>query len=81
MAASPRWAVPLLFVLLALSFAAGIWGTLSLGLFATGQYGAPGQTGATLYERNGKRCLFALLTLLRCSTGQDHIPAAGDGRR
>jgi Amt family ammonium transporter len=24
----------------------GIWGTLSLGLFATGQYGAPGQTGA-----------------------------------
>lgn len=27
MAASPRWAAPLLFVLLALSFAAGIWGT------------------------------------------------------
>jgi Amt family ammonium transporter len=25
---------------------AGIWGTLSLGLFATGQYGAPGPTGA-----------------------------------
>jgi ammonium transporter, Amt family len=24
----------------------GIWGTLSLGLFATGQYGAPGQYGA-----------------------------------
>jgi Amt family ammonium transporter len=24
----------------------GIWGTLSLGLFATGQYGAPGPTGA-----------------------------------
>jgi Amt family ammonium transporter len=24
----------------------GIWGTLSLGLFATGQYGVPGQTGA-----------------------------------
>ena len=27
MAGSPRWAVPLLFVLLAASFAAGIWGT------------------------------------------------------
>jgi len=26
--------------------AAGIWGTLSLGLFATGQYGAPTPTGA-----------------------------------
>ncbi len=26
--------------------ACGIWGTLSLGLFATGQYGAPGPTGA-----------------------------------
>jgi Amt family ammonium transporter len=25
---------------------AGIWGTWSLGLFATGQYGVPGQTGA-----------------------------------
>jgi Amt family ammonium transporter len=25
---------------------AGIWGTLSLGLFATGQYGASGATGA-----------------------------------
>jgi ammonium transporter, Amt family len=25
---------------------AGIWGTLSLGLFATGQYGVPGATGA-----------------------------------
>src|SRR4051794_37390684 len=25
---------------------AGIWGTLSLGLFATGQYGVPGPTGA-----------------------------------
>src|SRR5579872_7289563 len=25
---------------------AGIWGTLSLGLFATGQYGAPTPTGA-----------------------------------
>jgi len=25
---------------------AGIWGTLSLGLFATGQYGLPGPTGA-----------------------------------
>ena len=24
----------------------GIWGTLSLGLFATGQYGLPGPTGA-----------------------------------
>jgi Amt family ammonium transporter len=24
----------------------GIWGTLSLGLFATGKYGAPGATGA-----------------------------------
>jgi Amt family ammonium transporter len=24
----------------------GIWGTLSLGLFATGQYGVPGATGA-----------------------------------
>jgi hypothetical protein len=27
MAAPPRWAVPLLFTLLALGFAAGIWGT------------------------------------------------------
>jgi hypothetical protein len=27
MPGTPRWAVPLLFVLLALSFAAGIWGT------------------------------------------------------
>ena len=26
----------------------GIWGTLSLGLFATGQYGLPGATGADL---------------------------------
>jgi Amt family ammonium transporter len=26
--------------------ACGIWGTLSLGLFATGQYGLPGPTGA-----------------------------------
>ena len=26
--------------------AAGIWGTLSLGLFATGQFGVPGPTGA-----------------------------------
>jgi Amt family ammonium transporter len=27
-------------------FACGIWGTLSVGLFATGQYGLPGPTGA-----------------------------------
>ena len=27
---------------------AGIWGTLSIGLFATGQYGVPGSTGAVL---------------------------------
>src|SRR6202034_3938734 len=26
----------------------GVWGTLSLGLFATGQYGAPSSTGADL---------------------------------
>jgi Amt family ammonium transporter len=32
-------------------FACGVWGTLSVGLFATGQFGAPGPDGADLSTR------------------------------
>jgi len=52
MSATPRWAVPALFILLALSFAAGIWGTWrdiypGRGLYrVTGIYEA--RTGDTL---------------------------------
>ena len=34
----------------------GIWGTLSLGLFATGQYGLPGPTGADTSTHRSRAC-------------------------
>ena len=48
---------------------AGIWGTLSLGLFATGAYGAPVPTGA----------LFVCAVLVS-SHGRDGIAARGSDK-
>jgi len=58
----------------------GIWGTLSLGLFATGQYGAPGQYGADtsttvrgLFYGGGANQLIAQITGSFCICGATFI--------
>ena len=58
----------------------GIWGTLSLGLFATGQYGAPGPYGADtsttvrgLFYGGGTNQLVAQVTGSFCICGATFV--------